>query len=74
MDEEVSYANWNTTAPQTNTGTAVVPQTYSGVAVVMTKSDLTWRERQMTDRTGHALCQGTIKIYKDTYINTYGSI
>ncbi|XP_076089252.1 uncharacterized protein LOC143059623 [Mytilus galloprovincialis] len=57
MAEEVSYANWNTTVPQTNTGIAVVPQTYTGVAVVMTKSDLTWRERQMTDRTDHALCQ-----------------
>ncbi|CAC5368022.1 MRC [Mytilus coruscus] len=47
MVEAVSYANWNTTAPQI----------YSGVAVVMTKSDFTWRGRQMTDRTGHALCQ-----------------
>ncbi|XP_071150208.1 macrophage mannose receptor 1-like [Mytilus edulis] len=47
MAEEVSYTNWNTT----------VPQTHTGVAVVMTKSDLTWREGQMTDRTDHALCQ-----------------
>ncbi|XP_071148757.1 macrophage mannose receptor 1-like [Mytilus edulis] len=47
MAEEVSYTNWNTT----------VPQTHTGVAVVMTKSDLTWRERQMTDRTDHTLCQ-----------------
>ncbi|XP_063411481.1 uncharacterized protein LOC134694402 [Mytilus trossulus] len=60
MAEGVSYANWNTTAPQTDNGTAVVPQTYTGVAVVMTQSDLTWRERQMTDRTGHALCQGLL--------------
>lgn len=61
MAEEVSYTNWNTT----------VPQTHTGVAVVMTKSDLTWRERQMTDRTDHALCQGSIKYIK---IHTYGSI
>ncbi|CAC5388419.1 MRC [Mytilus coruscus] len=47
MAEEVLYANWNTTAPQT----------YTGVATVMAKLDFTWRGRQMTDRTGHALCQ-----------------